>query len=101
MVDLSKFKSNDDDVIFFLYDKNNLITERWSIWGSSAHSTYSTYEADPIKTKHNLYHYVGDGDGVDEHNINDVNIEGIEIVWNGNPFNVDISKDYYRVIKRK
>ena len=100
MTDISKFKDrgNSEDE-FFLFNEDNLITERYGIWGRYACDT------DPMRTIHHLYHYhdivVDDppfADGVD---FVDTRLEGIELVWKGNPFKLNKLKDYYNVIKSK
>jgi hypothetical protein len=100
MTDISKFKDRyNSDEAFFLFNKNNIITERYGIWGRYA------CDDDPMRTIHHLYHYHGivvdDTPFTATVDFVDTRLEGIEIIWDGNPFKLNKLKDYYNVIKYK
>ena len=90
MIDLSIYNNYCNEVInddnFFLDDPDIKIVERFGLWGR-----VEDYQ-DQLITKQILYHNIVDDVGV----ISDK--EGIEIIWDDNPFNIN-NDDYYRKIK--
>ena len=89
MIDLTIYRNfcDEKEPTFFLDIPEYKIVERFGLWGRDGS------QHDPTITKLMRYHMTIDDDG---EVISDK--EGIEITWEGNPFNVD-NGDYYKMIK--